>query len=205
MKQLFLILFISFFTSNVYCCDCAEKPSIKKNWEIASQVFIGKIVKVDSLLYGSYGEKVYSFTVRIKKSYKGFFYPGRDYRTILYIDTAGCDFIFDVGHEYLIYAKEDSKMLNCSLCSRTNLLNNISEEELNGLADLQKEDLKKRNEITIIKFQNNTEYQIDLVKNSFEESLKRKDLLIYVLSGTSIFLLIIITFLIKKKKANKVR
>ncbi|QOG02958.1 hypothetical protein [Flavobacterium sp. MDT1-60] len=187
MKKLFLILFLSFITSNGYCCSCAEKPSISKNWESAGQVFIGKVIKVDSLLYGNYGEKVYSFTIRIKKSYKGFFYPGRDYRTILYIDTASCDFIFDVGQEYLIYAKEDSKVLNCSLCSRTNLLENISEEELNTLVDLQKEDLKKRNEIKIIKFQNNIEYQIDLVKNSFEESLKRKDLLIYVLSGISVF------------------
>lgn len=200
MKQLFLIVFISFFTSNVYCCDCAEKPSIKKNWESASQVFIGKIVKVDSLLYGGYGEKVYSFTIKIKKSYKGDIYSGRDYRSILYVDYAACDFPFVIGAEYLIYAKQDNWVLYCSLCSRTNLLNDVSQVELNALADLQKEDLKNRNEIRIIKPQNNIEYQIDLVKNSFEESLKRKDLIIYVLSGALILIILIILILLVKRR-----
>lgn len=201
MKQLYLLLFTSFITLNAYCCDCSEKPSIRKNWESANQVFIGNVMKVDSLLYGGYGEKVYSFTIKIKKSFKGDIYSGKDYRTILYVDTAACDFPFAIGGEYLIYAKQDNFVLHCSLCSRTNLLNNVSKEELSAIADLQKEDFKNRNQIRIIKFQNNTEYQIDLVKNSFEESLKRKNLIIYLLSGVVItLLLIILVFLIKRNK-----
>ena len=172
--------------TKAYSCDCSDKPSIKKNRESADQVFIGKVIKVDSLLYGSYGEKVYSFTVKIKKSFKGEIYEGRDYRTILYVDTAACDFVFGIGYEYLIYAKGDGNALSCSLCSRTDLLNNVSQDELTSLIDLQKESSK--NEIRIIKFQNNIQYQIDLVKNSFEEKLKRKDLIIYILSGLCIAL-----------------
>jgi hypothetical protein len=200
MKKLLILVFLTFFSINGYCCDCAEKPSIEKNWERASQIFIGKVVKVDSSLYGGYGEKVYSFTIKIKKSFKGDIYNSKNYRTILYVDYAACDFPFVIGAEYLIYARQDNWVLHCSLCSRTNLLNDVSEDELNTLADLQKGELKNRNEIRIIKLQNNTEYQIDLVKNSFEESLKRKDLLIYALSGTSIFLLLIITLLLRRRK-----
>ncbi|MGE6356675.1 hypothetical protein ACQKCJ_22615 [Flavobacterium sp. NPDC079362] len=109
MKQFFLVLVLGLITSNAYCCDCAEKPSTEKNWEIANQVFIGKVVKVDSLLYGTYGEKVYSFTFKIKKTFKEDVYPNREYRTILYVDTAACDFVFSTGHEYLIYTKGDDK------------------------------------------------------------------------------------------------
>jgi len=202
MKRI-LILLILLFTAPVYCCSCADKPSIIQSWKLADQIFVGKVIKVDSTIYGAWGEKVYSFTVKIKKSYKGFVYTGRAYRTILYIDTASCDFIFDVGQEYLIYAKGDSKVLNCSLCSRTNLLSGVPNDEFAALNKLQKEDYKNRNEIRIVKFQNNTQYQMDLVKDSFRESLKRKDLVIYVLSGTTILLLLILILTIfTKKKGN---
>ncbi|KFF07248.1 hypothetical protein [Flavobacterium reichenbachii] len=203
MRKLLILIFLTFIAAKVYSCECAEKPSIKENWDKANQVFTGKIVKVDSLLYDEYGGKLYSFTVRITKSYKGFFHSGKAYRSILYIDTSSCDFIFDVGQEYLIYAKEDSKTLNCSLCSRTNLLNNVSEDEFDALDKLQIEDYKNRNKIRIVKFQNGVEYQIDLVKNSFEESLKRKNLVIYILSGISMLLfLILISVILVKKKRN---
>ncbi|QSB27154.1 hypothetical protein [Flavobacterium sp. CLA17] len=200
MKKIFLLFFLSLITSNAYCCDCVEKPSIEKNWEIAQQVFIGKVIKVDSLLYDDYGGKLYSFTVKIKKSFKGEIYPNRDYRTILYIDEAACDFRFGVGYEYLIYAGREGYVLNCSICSRTDLLENVAKEELITLDDIQKEDSKDKQKIRVFKLQNNIGYQIDLVKNSFEESLRRKNLKIYVLFGITIFLLIIILILLIKRR-----
>jgi hypothetical protein len=196
MKKFFILFLLVIVSNKVYCCDCAEKPSITENWEKATQVFIAKVIKVDSTIYGGYGEKVYSFTVKIKKSYKGFFFPDRDYRTILYSDTASCDFVFDVGQEYLIYAKGDDKVLNCSLCSRTNLLSSAGDDEYAVLDKLKSEDYKNRNKIKIVKFQNNIEYQIDLVKDSFDESLKRKDLIICILSGTSILLFLVLMWVI---------
>lgn len=201
MKKIFLLLFLTLTTSSVYSCDCDDKPSVEKNWDLANQVFIGEIVKVDSLLYDDYGGKLYSFTVKIKKSFKQEIYPNRDYRSILHIDTGACDFIFSVGQEYLIYAKSNDKVLNCSLCSRTDFLKNISEDEIITLNKLQKQYIKEKNEIKIIKFQNSIEYQSDLIKNSFEESLKRKNLLIYILSSiTIVFLVIILILLIKRRK-----
>ncbi len=57
MKKLFLFVILCFVIQNSYSCDCSEKPSIEKNWELASEVFTAKIIQVDSLLYGNYGEK----------------------------------------------------------------------------------------------------------------------------------------------------
>ena len=203
MKKIFLLLFLSLITSNGYCCECSGKPSVEKNWELADQIFVGKVVKVDSTLYSEYGLKIYSFTVKIKQSFKEEIYPNQYYRTILYEDTGACDFIFDVGEEYLIYAKGNNKVLNCSLCSRTDLLKNISKDQINKLNQLQKEydrSLRNVTEAKIYKFRNNIEYQIDLVKDSFKEKMRRKDLIIYILSGISFLLLLILILVIRKKK-----
>lgn len=94
--------------------------------------------------------------------------------------------------------------MGCSICSRTNLLQNIQSDELKLLDELYRKSRKNRNGIQIIQFQNNIQYQIDLVKNSFEEKLKRKDMIIYVLSALNfilIFLLILVFF--KNKRIFK--
>lgn len=203
MKKVFLLVFLSLITSNGYCCECSEKPSIEKNWELADQIFIGKVVKIDSTLYNVYGLKIYSFTINIKQSFKEEVYPNQYYRTILYEDTGACDFIFDVGQEYLVYAKGNDKVLHCSLCSRTDLLKNISKDEIYKLNQLQKEyhrNLQNITETKIYKFRNNIEYQIDLVKDSFKETMERKNLIIYILSGISFLLLLILILVIRKKK-----
>ncbi len=144
-------------------------------------------------------KKIYSFTITISNSYKQEIFGERKNRTILFADSGSCDFSFIIGEEYLIYAKSNGYTLNCSICSRTNLLSNIDEKELVTLENLRKNFLKNKQKIKIIRFQNNIQYQIDLVKNSFEEKLKTKDKIIYTLSGLS-FLLFLILIIVKKKK-----
>ncbi|GGF01268.1 hypothetical protein [Flavobacterium limi] len=199
MKKLFLFLLLSLVIPNSYSCDCSEKPSIEKNWELASEIFTAKIIKVDSLLYGNYGEKLYSFTITINKSYKEEIFEERKNRTILFTDGGSCDFPFLIGEEYLIYAKSNNYTLNCSICSRTNLLSNVDEKEFVTLEKLHKNYIKNKGEIRIIKFQNHIQYQIDLVKNSFEEKLKTKDKIIYGLSLLSFLLFILLIIIIKRK------
>ena len=197
-RKLFVLLFLLVTSLNGYCCDCAELPTIKKNWETASQVFEGKIIKIDSLLYGNYGERTYSFTVKILKSYKSdFFTPSSPFRTILAQCGGSCDYRFIVGKTYLIYAKEESTTLTCSLCSRTNPLNKVEKKEIQTLESLGKEDLSKVNKIKIIKFENNTAYQIGLVKNGFEEKIKSNERIIYILSALIILLILLI--ILKRK------
>ncbi|MBB4800645.1 hypothetical protein HNP37_000684 [Flavobacterium nitrogenifigens] len=203
-RKVLFILFLMLISSGVYCCDCSEKPSIKENWELASQVFIGKVIKIDSSLYSEYGQKMYSYTVKISKTYKDEVFKEQYFRTILGVNMGSCDYYFENGKEYLIYAKKDHNSLGCSICSRTNLLQNIQSDELKLLDELYRKSRKNRNGIQIIQFQNNIQYQIDLVKNSFEEKLKRKDMIIYVLSALNfilIFLLILVFF--KNKRIFK--
>ena len=199
MKQLFLFLFLSFFISKGYCCDCDTKPSIKKNWELADQVFIGKVVKVDSLFYDVDGGKMYSFTIEIQKSYKEEIFEGRERRTVM-VGRGNCDFLFDVDKEYLFYIKEEFNTLNCSICSRTSLLVTVDKNELIVLDKLYNQYIKHRRYLRPISLWNNCKYEIDLVKNSFEESMERKNLIIYILSGICIVLFLLIVIIILRKK-----
>lgn len=192
-------MIVNLITLSAYCCDCDEKTSIEKNWELADQVFIAKIIKVDSLLYGEDGLKLYSFKVKIKTSYKSEVYDGQEYRSVLFESVGSCDFPFIVGREYLIYSKSS----RCSICSRTDLLSNIEKDEIATLEKLHQDYIKNGNQNRIIRFSNNIEYQINLVKNSFEEKLKRKDLLIFILLGISVLLLLLLTILMIKRRNSK--
>jgi len=186
-------------SAEVYCCDCSEKPSIEENWEKASQVFVGKVIKVDSSLYSEYGQKMYSYTIKISKIYKGEIINEQSFRTILGVSMGSCDYYFEKGKKYLIYTKKDHNALGCSICSRTNLLQNIQNNELKLLDELYSKSKKNRG-VQIIKFQNNIEYQIDLVKKSFEEKLERKNKVICILSGLSFILFVVLLLLFLKNK-----
>ena len=198
-KKLFVFLFLSLISFNAYCCDCSEKPSIQENWKLADQVFVGKVIKVDSLLYSEYGQRMYAFTIRMSKTYKGEIFQGNNLKTILAVSAGSCDYYFDIGKEYLIYAKRDYNALGCSICSRTDLLQNVKVIELEELEKLHKES-KNNSKIQIIKFQNDIEYQTALVKNSFEEEINRKKIIIYVLSGLCFLLVALLFVIIRKKK-----
>jgi len=199
IKKMFFFLFLILTKSTAYSCDCDGKPSVEENWKLADQIFTAKIIKIDSSLYGAYGGKVYSFTIQIEKVYKDEVYSGRKFRNILAISAGSCDYFFNVGSEYLIYAKSNNYTLSCSFCSRTDLVKNVNSEEFELLDKLKKKSLES-NSVTIRKFQNDTEYQIDLVKNSFKEKLKRKNSVIFILSSLSFILLIILVIVMMRKK-----
>lgn len=199
IRKVLFLLFLFLMSSEVYCCDCSGKPSIKENWELAHQVFIGKVVKVDSSLYSEYGQKMYSYTIKISKIYKDEIINEQSFRTILGVSMGSCDYYFEKGKQYLIYTKKDYNALGCSICSRTNLLQNIQNSELEFLDELYNKSKKNRG-IQIIKFQNNIEYQIDLVKKSFEEKLERKNKVICILSSLSFILFVILLLLFLKNK-----
>ncbi|WP_309608551.1 hypothetical protein [Flavobacterium sp.] len=191
-KKLLLFIVIIFSVSKSYSCSCTAKPSVKMNWESANEIFNGKIVSVDSLLYGNNGAKIYSYTVKILKSFKIGFYKNREFRTILTQDGSSCDFMFEIGKEYLIYAKEDNQTLSSSICSRTSLFKNVEKEESETLEKLYESYVSDVSRVRFEKFQNNVSYQIDLVKNGFEQKIHSQNSIIYALSGIIILLFIII-------------
>ncbi|GEM_PF-6147667 len=87
------------------------------------------------------------------------------------------------------------------MCSRTALLKNVDLEELSVLDKLNKAYLND-NEVKVSKLRNDLDYQIDLVKNSFQEKLKRKDLTIYILSLLSFILIVILLISFFKNKRS---
>ena len=135
-KNILSFLLLIFSTSKSNACSCSTKPTVKVNWEGANEIFNGKIIKVDSILFGNNGAKVYSYTVKILKSFKKDFYIDREFRTILGQDGSNCDYMFEVDKEYLIYAKEDNQTLSCSICSRTNLFEDVEKDEIQTLQKL---------------------------------------------------------------------
>lgn len=202
MNRLLLTLLL-FISIKSYSCSCAGVPSINKNWESADEIFTAEIIKIDSLLYGNNGAKIYSFTCRILKSFKSEIYPGREFRTVLGQSSASCDFMFQVGKVYLIYAKEESQTLACSICSRTNMLKNVEKEELETLEKLHKEYISDTSGVRIKKIESNISYQIGLIESAQEEKLKSKENTIYVLvSVISVLLIIIVIMLLKRKNSR---
>ena len=199
MKRILFLTLLLFTITMSYSCTCAEKPSIKDNWEGANEVFIGKIVKVDSLHFGNNGAKIFSYTVKILKSFKEEFYNTRELRTIIGQDGGSCDFIFNVGEEYLIYAKSESQTLACSLCSRTRSIKKIENEEFEELERLHKEYSSNTSLVRTVRLENNTSYQVELVKKPLEEKIRKQNLLISFLSMTVIILFALILILRKRK------
>jgi hypothetical protein len=202
MNKLLVILLL-FISLKSYSCSCAGIPPINKNWESADEIFIGEIIKVDSLLYGNNGAKIYSFTCKVLKSYKSEIYTEREFRTVLGQSSASCDFMFQLGKVYLIYAKEESQTLACSICSRTNLLENVKKEELETLEKLYKKYKLDTSEVQIIKLENNISYQIGLVESAHQEILKSKEKTIYILVSIITVLLIIIVIMLLKRKNSR--
>jgi hypothetical protein len=200
-KLIFLIIFL-FCGFKSYSCDCAELPTVAKNWESASEVFTGEIIKVDTLLYGNNGAKIYSYTCRILKSYKSEIDHGRELRTILSQSSASCDFMFQIGKTYLIYAKAESQTLASSICSRTNIVENVEKEELQTLEKLYQKYKSDTSGVRFIKFENNISYQIGLVENAYQEKLKSKEKMIYILLGLITVLLGIVVIMLLKRKVE---
>lgn len=190
MKKILLFLFLIFTIQEGYSCSCAPRPSVKYNWKNANEVFTGKIIKIDSSLYGTNGSKIYSYTVRILESFKEDFHKGRELRTFISQDEASCDFMFQAGKEYLIYAKRESHSLVTSICSRTSLLKNIESAEIEALKKLYQIYAADTSGVRTMKMESNTSYQVGLVKNAFEEKIKSQNSIIYLLSAIIAFLVI---------------
>lgn len=198
-----LVLLLLFISLKSYSCSCAGVPAINKNWDSANEIFIGEITKVDTLLYGNNGEKIYSYTCRILKSFKSEIYPTREFRTILSQSSASCDFMFQIGKTYLIYAKEESQTLACSICSRTKILKNVEKEELQTLEELYQEYKSDTNSDRTIKFENNISYQIGLIENAYQEKLKSKEKTIYILLSLITVLIVLVVILLLKRKNSR--
>ena len=136
MKKLLLLLVgIVILSSLVNACECTGSVPTKDAYDMATSVFLGKVVDIDksAIMLGNAGEVKYTFDVlnvwkgenaNLIEVYSGF-------------DSASCGYEFKLDEEYLVYTYESEGKLLTSICENTRLLSEASDEvnELNKLAE----------------------------------------------------------------------
>ncbi|MEJ8803100.1 hypothetical protein, partial [Pontibacter sp. H249] len=139
MRLIYTLILFLVAIQQAIACTCTSPPTVKKNWEWSNQVFLGQVESV-SQFYTSYGTPVTASTIRILESFKSKHQEGTAMRTFISYGSGSCDFDFENGQKYLIYADEnpDDSFLRSSYCLRTSLLSNVSENELEELRELNK-------------------------------------------------------------------
>ena len=207
MPKFFIsLIFIVQFYSISYSCTCGSKPNIKDSWETASQVFVGEVISMDTSdnIYSSYGSKVQLYTVRILESYKYGFNTENNIRTFTNTGGGSCDRNFEVGKTYLIYAdtRHFATFLSASECSRTDLLQNISEKEIEKLEELHEEwkDSKNKSSHLLSKQEIDRDNGLLIVAN---DRLKREKSIIVIISSILVILLIVSLIILWRKKFVK--
>ena len=211
MKKLFLLLLLSLSFKN-YACSCDEKATIKQAYYNANEVFTGKIISVDSSHFDTTGRKIYLFDILIIHTFKTDTRKKQgEMRTLFFRNTPGlCDFQFILNKEYLIYeAKEkihyDHIIHYASGCSRTSLLSNVKQEELDKLTYLSKTGISDDDpEVEHIFGLTSEEYEELKAQANKCKTIETKDLHIMILYGIILITAITFFFLyIKVKKKLK--
>lgn len=150
MKKVFLLLVI-LLSFNGFACKCTEKPSVKEDWKYSDEVFTAKIMGFDSSHFSSTGDKIYLFNVKVMHFFKKSPFAFHEEMRTLYFrgNGGGCDFLFSVDKEYLIYASRNQGVISsASICSRTALLSDVKQAEIDELGILSKQIVPSNTEIT---------------------------------------------------------
>jgi hypothetical protein len=202
-----IFIFSLIITHKAAACSCAEKPSIQDNWKYANQVFIGEVVEIDTSghLYNAGELQVPTIIIRIMESFKLDIHKNYNYRKFIYMSGSTCDNFFDIGKKYLIYASSNNfnGFLNSSICSRTELLESINENEIEQLRKLYQE-FKREDKITQLISDNEIKNYEFAISKSLNDKLSHEKLILFILlaSPATIIILILIIYIIRRKKTN---
>jgi DNA polymerase elongation subunit (family B) len=210
MKKVFLLI-VTLLSLNGFSCTCIQKPPIKKAYEDAGEIIIGKVIRVDSTHFNYWGSRIYIYDIETLNSYKSKF---EEKNTIVSFistnDGAACDYTFLVGKTYLIYTANNffnsSKYLyETSICSRTALLSKVDKREIEMLEKLQK-DFKDTDSATITMFEK--DYKVLHEEAQHARQLTQQNQYLMIICGILFITALIFIFLYiktKKKlqKANK--
>lgn len=126
MKKIIISFVLSFiFISSSFACSCIVPPSPEDAKNMFSNVFIWKVESINKWLVDNYKNKVkFDIYSIIKWEYK------EEIEIITNSSSAACWYNFEEAKEYIVYAyqNEDNNNLEVSLCSRTSLLENATED-----------------------------------------------------------------------------
>lgn len=185
--------------------------NIEENWKGAYQVFVGEVMESSSdELYLASGLNYTYYTVQVVEHLKGNYHPKHRLRTFERISHGSCDYTFEVGKKYLIYAYNDNGKLSTNICSRTAPLEEVSENEIKELRRLAK-DYGEETGATLIIEKSVAERELGVAKEKINELNNEREELSNTknwLLGISLvlaLLLILSVFTSLKRKKDKVQ
>lgn len=161
-----LLLLVSSYT---FGCSCAF-PTIEDSYQNSDAIFIGKVIAVDSSKYDYSSNTVYAYTFEIEKDFKRELSKqnSKKYYTTIYTPLGslfgGCGMTFNLNEKYLVYGYPTSFGVSTSICTRSDVLNNVSEEEITQLQKLNEEFIAS-NEIILPSYEND---DIVILSKEFE-------------------------------------
>lgn len=125
------VIMVVSLTPTARACSCMESgPPCQAYWP-ASAVFTGQVIEIitftsDQENFRGYPQKLVRFAV--SQTFRGV--SGMTVETITGNGGGDCGYPFKVGQTYLVYAYSDQKSnkLHASICSRTRLLSEASED-----------------------------------------------------------------------------
>jgi len=105
---------------------------IETQYKDAKDVFIGKVIKVDSSHYDTSGDQLLLYNVQIIRHLKN---GSNDYlKTVtFYRDNSSCNFSFSLGKTYLIFTDNNmcgSDLHHTNSCSGNKLIENVDQSIL---------------------------------------------------------------------------
>jgi hypothetical protein len=209
--KIFSIFVLYFFAlQQVGACTCTGPPTIKENWDLSSQIFIGQVVSLDTSgrFYTSDGSSVAMFNIRVLESFKNKINPRDSIRTFTSLGGGSCDSYFKNGQKYLIYAYGDSfdGFLKSSDCFRTTELTNVDNGEIEQLRKFYRETFalsdkyKSTSELEIYRLLEDRERELRLSRDSLKDSIKNFTLFAIICSIVISILLISLFILWKKTR-----
>jgi len=145
--------------------------------------FIGEVIDINSTEnISSYGRNVILFNTLVVESFKYDIGENNNTRTFIYVDESSCDYYFKPGRSYLIYANNIANdiFLISNYCSRTNLLINVNETEIEKLRELRAEFLKDDSNSHNVSFNKSNDTEVALLKTSYDKIKKEKRIVILI-------------------------
>lgn len=152
MKKIFLavtIILSPLFYSNAFGCGCPtigvtpeqDKAARLKDFESAAAIFTGEVVEVEENKVKFKVEKIWKgqsvdeivMVIQLKKD------DGRYVRT-------SCDYYYELGEKYLVYAYDTKGELTTYQCTRTTSFKHteIVEQEIKRLDEIKLPEIRKK-------------------------------------------------------------
>lgn len=123
LTLLMLVGVFAVTTRHASACSCVMPPTPQNGLDQADAVFAGQVVGVSTGGGFFRGPFTSAATVQVSEVWKGTV----DWQVVLTYDGSTCDYYFQHGQDYLIYAFERSNgSLGASICSRTALLSSAA-------------------------------------------------------------------------------